>query len=230
MRVFRISEKNVNFVPNELTMVAIPNVIYEYLECNRRVTVPALGTFITKGSRDSVLFSEFLKSDDGVLASLLVEHGVDAEEVKVLIEEFVREVREVLDQGEAYEIAPMGRLIKSDGAILFECEKIEPKEIEPEVEISQDVEEQIVERIFESLSSFDEEPKQKEQSPSVTVPISAPQPKMQPKAKYDVWLIVALVAVLFAIFALLYGIIVEWQIGNISFGSAIDDVLYSIFG
>lgn len=229
MRVFRISEKNVNFVPNELTMVAIPNVIYEYLECNRRVTVPALGTFITKGSRDSVLFSEFLKSDDGVLASLLVEHGVDAEEVKVLIEEFVREVREVLDRGEVYEIAPMGRLIKSDGAILFECEKIEP-----EVEISQDVEEQIVERIFESLSSFDEEPKQKEQSPPVTAPISAPisapQPKMQPKAKYDVWLIVALVAVLFAIFALLYGIIVEWQIGNISFGSAIDDVLYSIFG
>ncbi len=201
-------------------MVVIANVIYEYLESNRRITVPMLGTFLTKGSRDTLLFSEFMKSDDGVLQSLLVEEqGLSDADAIGAIEAFVSDIRSALESGRSYEVLAMGRFLSVDGRLLFESS------VKEEAEESLSIEEQnkMVEDIFDSLSSYRE--------PSYQEPISTTvNSKVKPKTKFDMWVVVALVAGFFALFALLYGIIVEWQIGDISFGSTIDNLLFRILG
>ncbi len=206
-------------------MVVIANVIYEYLESNRRITVPMLGTFLTKGSRDTLLFSEFMKSDDGVLQSLLVEEqGLSDADAIGAIEAFVSDIRSALESGRSYEVAAMGRFLSVDGRLLFDSSTKE------EAEESLSIEEQnkMVEDIFDSLSSY-REPSYQE--PSYQEPISTiANSKVKPKTKFDMWVVVALVAGFFALFALLYGIIVEWQIGDISFGSTIDNLLFRILG
>ncbi|MFI3289657.1 MAG: hypothetical protein SNH55_05040 [Rikenellaceae bacterium] len=210
-------------------MVVIANVIYEYLESNRRITVPMLGTFLTKGSRDTLLFSEFMKSDDGVLRSLLIEgQGLSELEATDAIEAFVCDIRSALESDKSYEVPPMGRFKSVDGAILFENSIIE---IEEEEDDTLSIEEQnkMVEDIFDSLSSYQESTPYQEPIYQEPTPTSV-NSKVEPKAKFDIWVIVALVAGFFALFALLYGIIVEWQIGDLSFGSTIDNLLFKILG
>ncbi|MFR9616972.1 MAG: hypothetical protein SNG73_04480, partial [Rikenellaceae bacterium] len=53
----------------------LTKIIFDYLQTNRRITVPALGTFLSKGDDTPLLFSEFMKGDDGVLRGLLSEGG-----------------------------------------------------------------------------------------------------------------------------------------------------------
>ncbi len=57
-------------------MVAISHLIYDYLSQNRRITVPTLGTFLVKGDRQALLFSQFLKGDDGVLRGVISQQGL----------------------------------------------------------------------------------------------------------------------------------------------------------
>ncbi len=226
-KCFRISEKNVIFVANVQCEMVIINIIYNYLESNRRITVPGLGTFLTRGNRNSMLFSEFLKGDDGVLRSLVVEHGMSEMEAIDTIERFVADVRDILQSGEGFVMPSMGRLYICDGAIVFAHEHAvdEPETVkmsEPEMvesEFSLEEEARIVDSIF---SSFERDEVAEADVESVKISAAVP--------KYDVWLLSALAAGVFALFALLYGVIVEWQIGNISFGGVIDNMLYSIFG
>ena len=50
--------------------------ISQYLGSHKRLVVPQLGTFIVKEPGVSIVFSELLKRDDGVLCGLLrVVHG-----------------------------------------------------------------------------------------------------------------------------------------------------------
>ena len=44
-------------------------IIAQYLESHRRLVIPQMGAFIVKEPGSSVLFSELLKRDDGVLQS-----------------------------------------------------------------------------------------------------------------------------------------------------------------
>ena len=46
-------------------------IISQYLETHKRLVVPQLGAFIVKEPEHTVLFSELLKRDDGVLRGLL---------------------------------------------------------------------------------------------------------------------------------------------------------------
>ena len=70
----------------------IVELISKYLESNKRLVVPNLGAFIVKQAGRVVLFSNLIKSDDGVLRSLLVEAGVSELETAAALDRFVFEV------------------------------------------------------------------------------------------------------------------------------------------
>ncbi len=212
-------EKIVIFVPNELAMVLISNIIYDFLADNRRITLPTIGTFITKGSQDEILFSEFVKGDDGVLRRLLQARAeVDESEAQRMVDEFVGSIHDCLRGGESYEVEGVGRLYMQGGAVCFESVG----------------ESQVIDSILDTLSTPEEsvsEPVIKEEEP-IEESIEESRThyvESEAKPKYDVWLVVAIVVMSVAIIALLYGFFVEWQVGSISFGSTIDGVLESIF-
>lgn len=72
------------------------DVIIEYLRTNRRLVVPDFGAFVVKESGE-VLFSELLRSDDGVLRSLLIKSGMNEMESAVVIDRFIFEIRNELN-------------------------------------------------------------------------------------------------------------------------------------
>ena len=51
------------------------HTLIQYLESHRRLVVPQLGTFIVKEPGRSVVFSELLKRDDGVLGGFSAPGG-----------------------------------------------------------------------------------------------------------------------------------------------------------
>lgn len=76
----------------------IIKIISKYLESNKRLVIPNLGTFIVKEEGHKVLFSNLMKTDDGVLRKLLIEHGVSELEAAGTIDRFVFEVNFRLDR------------------------------------------------------------------------------------------------------------------------------------
>ena len=64
----------------------IVKLISKYLETHKRLVVPNLGAFIVKVPGQSVLFSNLIKNDDGVLRSLLTADGISDMEAVYLKE------------------------------------------------------------------------------------------------------------------------------------------------
>lgn len=87
---------------------------------HKRLVVPQLGAFLVKEAGVTVLFSELLKRDDGVLCSLLCAEGRSEIEAAGMIDRFVYEVRCAITQGQAYRIEGLGRLLPGpNGTITF---------------------------------------------------------------------------------------------------------------
>ena len=78
-------------------MSIVAEVIAEYLCSNRRLVVPNFGAFMVKESGER-LFSELLRTDDGVLSSLLLNKDMNEMEAAVMIDRFIFEVRHELEQ------------------------------------------------------------------------------------------------------------------------------------
>ena len=57
---FSIRKKSSNFTPNLCIAKMVVEIIAKYLESNKRLVVPNLGTFIVKVASESVLFSAWL--------------------------------------------------------------------------------------------------------------------------------------------------------------------------
>lgn len=85
-------------------------VIAQYLRSHRRLIIPQMGAFIVKEPGRSVLFSELLKRDDGVLRSLLVAGGISELEAGGEIDRFVFEVRHAIQQGREFPLEGLGVL------------------------------------------------------------------------------------------------------------------------
>ena len=66
--------------------------ISQYLGSHKRLVVPQLGTFIVKEPGVSIVFSELLKRDDGVLRGLLREAGVGELEAAGDIDRFCTQI------------------------------------------------------------------------------------------------------------------------------------------
>lgn len=94
--------------------------ISQYLESHKRLVIPQLGTFIVKEPGRSILFSELLKRDDGVLRGLLREAGLGELEAAGEIDRFVFEARHAVQSGEEYPLEGFGVLKPgANGTIAF---------------------------------------------------------------------------------------------------------------
>ena len=97
--------------------------ISQYLGSHKRLVVPQLGTFIVKEPGVSIVFSELLKRDDGVLRSLLREAGVGELEAAGEIDRFVFEVRHAAQHGQEFRLDGFGVLRPGpNGTIAFAYE------------------------------------------------------------------------------------------------------------
>ena len=92
--------------------------ISQYLGSHKLLVVPQLGTFIVKEPGVSIVFSELLKRDDGVLRGLLREAGVGELEAAGEIDRFVFEVRHAAQHGQEFRLDGFGGHIDRDIARL----------------------------------------------------------------------------------------------------------------
>lgn len=88
----------------------IVELISKYLETHKRLVVPNLGAFIVKIPGESVLFSNLIKNDDGVLRSLLMSSGVSEMEAAAAIDRFVFEIRIRLQNNGVCRLGGFGEL------------------------------------------------------------------------------------------------------------------------
>ena len=88
----------------------IVELISKYLETHKRLVVPNLGAFIVKVPGQTVLFSNLIKSDDGVLRSLLAANGVSEMEAAAAVDRFVFEVRFRLQNNGVCRLGGFGEL------------------------------------------------------------------------------------------------------------------------
>ena len=103
--------------------------ISQYLGSHKRLVVPQLGTFIVKEPGVSIVFSELLKRDDGVLRGLLREAGVGELEAAGEIDRFVFEVRHAAQHGQEFRLDGFGVLHPGpNGTIAF---AYEPRPAQP---------------------------------------------------------------------------------------------------
>ena len=98
-------------------------IISQYLETHKRLVVPQLGAFIVKEPEHTVLFSELLKRDDGVLRGLQQAEGVHELEAAGEIDRFVFEVRHAVEHGTPCPLPGFGTLCPgANGTIAFRYE------------------------------------------------------------------------------------------------------------
>ena len=98
----------------------IVEIISKYLETNKRLVVPNLGAFIVKEAGRTVLFSNLIKGDDGVLRSLLISSGVSELEAAAAIDRFVFEVNFRLESRGECMLSGFGELRNGvNGTITF---------------------------------------------------------------------------------------------------------------
>ena len=101
----------------------IVDTINNYLKENRRLVIPTFGAFVVKED-GTIIFSELLKIDDGVLKGLLVSQGLREIEAAGKIDRFIFEVRHALMQGGICPVAELGTFRRSeDGIVTFDSTK-----------------------------------------------------------------------------------------------------------
>lgn len=96
-------------------------IIEQYLESHKRLVVPQLGAFLVKEEPRTVVFSELLRRDDGVLLGLLVARGMSEVAARGEIDRLVYEVRHAIEAGERFYLSDFGEFYPGrQGTILFE--------------------------------------------------------------------------------------------------------------
>ncbi len=83
-------------------------ILSQYLRSHKRLVIPQLGVFLVKEPGRTVLFSELVRRDDGVLHGLLVEAGQSDLAAAGEIDRFVFEVRHAVERGESCSMSGLG--------------------------------------------------------------------------------------------------------------------------
>lgn len=106
-------------------------IISQYLHENRRLVVPTFGMFVVKES-GGVLFSDLIKTDDGVLRSLLAREGLGALAVAGAIDHFIFDARYALDEEGHFDMGELGTLVKgADGVVRLVQHEVAPQNVAP---------------------------------------------------------------------------------------------------
>ena len=215
-------------------MSIIVEIIAEHLQSNRRLVVPAFGAFMVKESGELV-FSDLLRTDDGVLTSLLRSRGLNEMETAVTIDRFVFEVRHELEQYGYCRLGDVGTLrVEPDtkvlrlyppvkGQVEYVAKPFIPEPtLAHEVKAAEPVATPInTEPSVQGVLSLYDEPKTEENSvvekespapqPENVKPqieTEKPQPKAKRRVKFDLVMVVAVAVLLMALAAIAYGIYV----------------------
>ncbi len=88
----------------------IVDIVLRYICAGKRIVIPELGAFLVKQPTGEVIFSEFLKQDDGVLLCELTHEGMKPLEAAGAINRFVFEARHALRSGSDYPLEGIGTL------------------------------------------------------------------------------------------------------------------------
>ena len=188
-------------------MNIVVEVIAAHLLSNRRLVVPAFGAFMVKESGERV-FSELLRTDDGVLASLLREKGLNEMEAAVMIDRFIFEVRYELEQygycrlGEigTLRIEPSAKVLRLYPPVQGEIPKQTPYVPKPLSETENEkgaIEEQKVEISNNS---------------NISNASNAPKKQLKPHKKFDFVMVVAVIILVVALLGIGYG----WYVSNLA--------------
>ena len=105
----------------------ITNIIVEYLKHNKRIVVPKLGAFIVKQPSATIVFSELMRNDDGVLCSLLKAYGMNDLEANGAIDRFVFEIRFNTGKGDCYAVENLGVFCPGENNTISFKQKREPQ-------------------------------------------------------------------------------------------------------
>lgn len=192
-------------------MSIVVEVIAEYLQNNRRLVVPAFGAFMVKESGER-LFSDLLRTDDGVLASLLRERGLNEMEVAVTIDRFIFEMRHNLEQYGYCRLGDVGTLrLEPDTKVLKlyppvygELPKQKPYVPQPVKDERQETRDErgVAQEQTVETSNVPKIPNTPKKSTSVA----------KPRKKFDFVMVVAVVILVAALVAIGYG----WYVSNLT--------------
>ena len=194
-------------------MNIVVEVIAAHLLSNRRLVVPAFGAFMVKESGERV-FSELLRTDDGVLASLLREKGLNEMEAAVMIDRFIFEVRYELEQYGYCRLGKIGTLrIEPSAKVLRLYPPVQgeipkqtpyvPKQLSETENEKGAIEEQKVE--------ISNTPNISNISNASNAP-NAPKKQLKPHKKFDFVMVVAVIILVVALLGIGYG----WYVSNLA--------------
>lgn len=113
------------------------NLLKQLIAQHRRVVIPDFGAFLKKETPEGeeLVFSPFLRKDDGMVTEAIVrEYGVETEDARGMIAEFVIYLRQSLASSGRYYIEGVGMLAADANGVvtLKEGEAPEPEPVEPE--------------------------------------------------------------------------------------------------
>ena len=203
-------------------MNIVEEVIVEYLRSNRRLVIPNFGAFMAKESGERI-FSGLLRTDDGVLSSLLKARGLNEMEAAITIDRFIFEVRHELEQygycrlGEVgtLRIEPETKALRLYPPVHGELPKQTP--YIPKIDERQETKDERQETKDESKSVGGESVgSEKETSNAPNAPNASNAPQ-KPRKKVDFVMVVAVIILLVALLGIGYG----WYVSNL--GVADDD-------
>ena len=164
------------------------------------MVIPKLGAFIVKDDNQTVVFSELLRSDDGVLRGLIKGHGVGDIEAAGVIDRFVFEVRHTLDRHMPYKIGNWGTLRRNEtGKIIFMSFR---------TPMQQSIPQQTPRPVFSANVATQpaESKAEKRACAGAEQANESPKRRVAARRKPDIFMIVAVVVVVAAICAIAYGL------------------------
>lgn len=96
-------------------------LLQRILRTNSRVVIPGFGAFLRKEQGGALIFSPFLRTDDGKLKAILeLEYGVSTAEAEAMMGEFAERVRTILKVKSKYYIDGVGMLlVDNNGVVSF---------------------------------------------------------------------------------------------------------------
>lgn len=200
-----------------MNRIPINSIIAEYLASNRRLVVPNFGAFIVKESGE-VVFSELLRTDDGVLTSLLLARGLSEMEAAVTIDRYKFNINHELHEYGYCQLDELGTLRAEGDDKKLKLYQLQPlvrsveavDEIVPEVEIPHDTTTSTPE--VATPATEEVESAEKEGTDTTTTDATPKKPYVAPKRKrggVDFIIVVAIIIVLGAIIAIGYGVYVS---------------------
>lgn len=112
-------------------------LLIQLLSAHNRLIIPSLGAFLKKNlsGNMTIVFTPFLKKDDGVLTKAISEYfSTSDEESEAMISEFVVQINYALENNAGYELSGIGTLKRDvNGAVTLINEPVLAKTVQREL-------------------------------------------------------------------------------------------------